>query len=569
MSHKNNLYSLVIFGLLGFIFIIGCSTTKPFNVNSIKMYDPDTSRIPEPDSKREYHYWDRIDYTTFYQIGKPLDLNWIPNETGKLLGVRSKKEADNVNVLDEVPNSSWYTNRHAHKRMTADELRTGPDSGAGPDTAGVWNITNGKLEGFGAGFFVEDAKGDRYLVKLDGPDFPELASSAEVISTKIFYAAGYFVPENYITWFDPDQLNLTDDAEVVEDGRVREMVEEDIESMLMGQKRTENGKFRALASKFVDGNPVGIWEFYGRRNDDPNDRVRHEHRRELRGLRIISSWLNDADRSAKNTLAVYTDEQYIKHYLLDMGSTLGANGANPHRPVHGKAYLIDPRYMIAAVPQLGFHQFSWDTVSTRFQYRETGYFESDLFNPGKWVPTHPNPAFEKMTLRDAFWGVKVVSSFSNEDIVAIVETGEISNPEAEKYLVETLIQRRDKIISHWSKKITLFSNFEVTESNSELLLKFEDISSNYAVLSKDKITYRFKINPATDINCEYFNAEPVLNINPDMCESSFIDNKTGMKIYHVLLSYHSESLKELPGVNLYIGIKNKNKPRIIGINRYN
>ena len=229
---------------------------------------------------------------------------------------------------------------------------------------------------------------------------------------------------------------------------------------------------------------MGIWEFYGRRNDDPNDRVRHEHRRELRGLRIISSWLNDADRSAKNTLAVYTDEQYIKHYLLDMGSTLGANGANPHRPVHGKAYLIDPRYMIAAVPQLGFHQFSWDTVSTRFQYRETGYFESDLFNPGKWVPTHPNPAFEKMTLRDAFWGVKVVSSFSNEDIVAIVETGEISNPEAEKYLVETLIQRRDKIISHWSKKITLFSDFEVTESNSELLLKFEDISSNYAVLSK-------------------------------------------------------------------------------------
>ena len=91
---------------------------------------------------------------------------------------------------------------------------------------------------------VEDAKGDRYLVKLDGPDFPELASSAEVISTKIFYAAGYFVPENYITWFDPDQLNLTDDAEVVEDGRVREMVEEDIESMLMGQKTDRKWKIQ-------------------------------------------------------------------------------------------------------------------------------------------------------------------------------------------------------------------------------------------------------------------------------------------------------------------------------------
>jgi len=568
MNQKKYNYIFIFPGLLIFIFMNSCSSTKPYNVNRIKTFDPDTSGISEPGTKREYHYWDRIDYTTFYQIGKPLDLNWIPNESGKLLGVRSKKEADNVNVLDEVPNSSWYTNRHAHNRMTGEELKRGPDSGAGPDTSGVWKITNGKLEGFGAGFFIEDAKGDRYLIKLDGPDFPELASSAEVISTKIFYAAGYYVPENYITWFDPGQLILTEDAEIVEDGRVREMVDEDIGNLLNGQKRSQNGKYRALASKFVEGKPVGIWEFYGRRNDDPNDRVRHEHRRELRALRVISSWLNDADRSAKNTLAVYTENKYIKHYLLDMGSTLGANGANPHRPIHGNAYLIDPRYMIAALPRFGFHQFPWDTVSTRYQFRETGYFESEIFHPGKWVPTHPNPAFEKMTLKDAFWGVNIVTSFTNEDISTLVKTGKITNPEAEKYLIKTLIERRDKIISYWAEKMTLFSDFKITESDKNLLLKFEDIAEKFDVLNKDNKSYYFKINSEKEKSCEYIEDEPGLLFHTETCSPSFTDKKSGMEIYHIFIRYAHQPFKELPGVNLYIEIDNKNKPRIIGINRY-
>ncbi len=569
MNQKKYFHSLLVPGLLICVLAINnCSITKPYNPDSIKTFDPDNARIPQPGTKREYHYWDRIDYTTFYQMGKPLDLNWIPNETGKLLGLRSKKQADNVNKLDDVPNSSWFTNRHAHKRMSREELKRGPDSGTGPDTTGLWEITNGKLEGFSAGFFIKDSKGDRYLIKLDGRDFPELASSAEVISTKIFYAAGYFVPENYITWFTPEQLILTEDAEIVEDGRIRNMAEDDIENLLEGQKRAENGKFRALASKFVDGNPVGIWEFHGRRKDDPNDRVRHEHRRELRGLRIISSWLNDADRSAKNTLAVYTDEEYIKHYLLDMGSTLGANGANPHRPIHGNAYLIDPRFMIAALPQFGFHQFPWDTVSSRYQFRETGYFESEMFHPGKWVPTHPNPAYEKMTLRDAFWGVNIVASFTDEDIETLVKTGRISNPDAEQYLIKTLIERRDKIISYWSEKMSLFSNFTISKSNRNLLLKFEDIAQKFDVFTKDKINYHFTIYDEEARDCQYINDELSLSIDPEKCSYSFSDKQTGMKIYHIFLRYDNESLKELPGVNLYIGIDNNNKPRIIGINRY-
>jgi len=569
MITGRSLHCLLIFVLLlSSIILNSCSNTRNYTLNGVKTIDPDTSKISEPNEKREYFFWDRFDYTTFYQMEKPLDLNWIPNELGKLVGVRTKKEADNVNVLDEVPNSSWYTNRHHHERMTDEELAKGPDSGFGPDTTGHWVITNGKLEGFGAGFFIEDSKGDRYLIKLDGPDFPELASSSEVISTKIFYAAGYNVPENYLTWFDPKQLVLAENAEVIEDGRARRMEKSDLQKLLKGQSRDSNGKIRALASKFVDGIPVGIWEFRGRRNDDPNDRVKHQHRRELRGLRVISSWLNDADRRAANTMAVYTDEGYIKHYLLDMGSTLGANGANPHRPIHGNAYLIDPRYMILASLQFGFHEFPWDTVSTDYQYIETGYFESEMFDPGSWVPTHPNPAFEKMTHRDVLWGVRIIASFTDRDIETLVKTGQISNPEAEQYLVKTLIERRNKIIAHWSKQIPLFTDFTVLRKDEDMLLKFEDIAVKYNVLDSTQVTYHFQFKSGKKELCASESTESLIWF--DCIRDGFaMSDKKKNQIVKLQMTYELEGPGELPPVTIYLELINQQGAEIIGINRYN
>ena len=54
-----------------------------------------------------------------------------------------------------------------------------------------------------------------------------------------------------------------------------------------------------------------------------------------------------------------------------------------------------------------------------------------------------------MELRDddAFWAAQRVAAFTDDMIRAIVHTGEISNPAAEKYLADVLIERREKIKS--------------------------------------------------------------------------------------------------------------------------
>jgi len=437
-----------------------------------------------PEEAESYLYWDRVENTIFHQISKPLDLNRVFRAAGNGLGLNTSKQADNVNVLDEVPESSWYTYRHFYNPMTAEELANGPNT-VKPDTSGYWNIFSAKLSGANPGFFIEDSNGERFLIKIDGPDYPELTTSAEVIGTKIFYAAGYFVPEASIVNFNPDRVRINDDVMVEENGTERQMTIEDYRRIISIAVENADGTRRALASKIVDGVPLGHWGFKGTREDDPNDRVKHEHRRELRGMRVISSWLNDTDRRDANTMSVYTDGGYIRHLVQDFGNTLGANGAGIHGPIYGQAYLIDPRYMALSAVTLGLYVTPWEEVDPQeyIPHPSVGYFRTETLRPAGWVSAHPMPAFENMTLRDAYWGAKQVMSFRDNDIRAIVQTGELSNSEAEEYLIQTLIERRDKIGRYWFSKINPLDKFEAHKNDNSITLYFSDLGVDYPLYS--------------------------------------------------------------------------------------
>src|SRR5262245_5551342 len=120
----------------------------------------------------------------------------------------TQSRALNINTLGEVPDSSWFQSRHAAKRMTIDALVLGPNTGSGPSPDGPWVVIGAKTEGITPGFKIRDARGDVYHIKFDPPSNPEMATAAEVISTKFFYALGYNVPENYVTSFTREQLRI-------------------------------------------------------------------------------------------------------------------------------------------------------------------------------------------------------------------------------------------------------------------------------------------------------------------------------------------------------------------------
>ena len=123
---------------------------------------------------------------------QPKPVNLVYDEGRNLFGnpgdPEMNRRAMNINTIDEVPDSSWFTNRIiGSKAMTAEEVASGPDSGTGP-APGKWMIASGKSDGVTPGFTILDAKGDRWFIKFDPPKWREMATGAEVVVTKLFHA---------------------------------------------------------------------------------------------------------------------------------------------------------------------------------------------------------------------------------------------------------------------------------------------------------------------------------------------------------------------------------------------
>jgi hypothetical protein len=366
-------------------------------------------------------------------------------------GDRTPTRAMNVNTIDEVPDSSWFTNRAGTAGWSPADAAKGPDRGAGP-AAGGWTIVSGKFEGITPGLTIRDGAGDTYFIKFDPPAHPEMASAAEVVSTKFFHAFGYYVPENYLATVRPEALTIGAGA-LVEDetGRKREMRPGDVDAVLAEAARNADGTYRIVASKELPGTSLGHFRYYGTRPDDPNDIFPHEHRRELRGLSVFAAWLNHDEWRSGNSLDTLVREgsrSIIRHHLLDFGSTLGSASTKAQSRRAGNEYIWEARPTIVTMLTLGLYVRPWVKVDYP-EIPAIGRFEANYFLPQAWKPDYPNPAFRATRPDDRFWAARIVAAFTDESVRSIVATARFSDPRATQYLVETLLARKSKILMAW------------------------------------------------------------------------------------------------------------------------
>jgi len=384
--------------------------------------------------------------------------------------------AQAVNTMGEPMDGPWYEKRHYYKRMTADELRRGPGN-TRPPAGKKWTVVGAKSEGITPGFTILDENKQRYFIKFDPLSNPEIATAADSISSRFFYALGYHVPENYIVFFTPEQLELGPDVQLADaTGKKRTMTNRDIYEILVKVPKDKEGRYRATASRGIDGKPIGPPRYYGTRRDDPNDVVPHEHRRDPRGLHVFSAWLaHDDSRSINNFDALVKDggRQYIRHYLLDFGSTLGSASQKANSPRSG-AYFFGWKSSAQQLFTLGLVPPYWAFAHYE-KYPSIGLFEGDIFDPEKWVPEYPNPAFLNRLPDDTFWAAKQVMAFTDEDIRTVVSTGLYSDAKAADYLVQCLIKRRDKIGKAYYAKVLPFDRFRVGADGK---LAWDDLSGS-------------------------------------------------------------------------------------------
>ena len=358
----------------------------------------------------------------------------------------SNVRAGNLNTIDEVPDSSWFTNRIGSKPMNAERLARGVNSDI-PPAPEKWVLLREKSAGTNPGFTARDANGETWFLQFDQPAYPQGSTGAVEIATKLFWALGYNQVETFVTSFDPAVVQIDPGATVKRpSGERTRFTRDDVTRVLERAARNEDGTYRASAGRVVPGTILGSFRYAGTRSDDPNDLVPHENRRELRALRVFGAWTNLVDWKAGNTLDTLVEEggrMVVKHYLQDVGSTFGMAN-NPHEWDMGWEYFYEKSPSRRRLWSFGFALSPWQTVPYT-DYPSIGPFEGDHFDPAAWRPQTPVTAYVELRADDAFWAARRVMAFTDDLIRAAVHTGQYSDLAAERHLAGVLIKRRDAI----------------------------------------------------------------------------------------------------------------------------
>ena len=417
----------------------------PHDARFQKAPQPTLHRRPEGESLSG-DWWDRALTSTVQPLGRALS----PTRWVEAAGVR--QEALDVNALDEVPDSTWFENRVGRHPVSLAEIERGPGAPAGPAT-GPLTVVSGKLEGATPGVVVRDAEGVVWYLKFDPPAFRELSTGAELVAQRILHFAGFPVPEMQVFELALDRLVLDPRAEHRGHyNQLERFSRRQLDSLLSNLNPSRSRRIRALASRAVAGSPIGPFAYDGVRIDDPNDRIPHERRRSLRGLWVLSAWLNNTDVRRQNTLDsfVMVDARrglgYVRHYLIDFGDSLGAAGERGKYVGEGYEGQVDWLAMGGRLVGLGLRYPYWLWVK-RTPYPSVGVFESTVFDPTRWEATTPNPAFLQATARDTFWAATLLARFDRERVAAAVAGARYSDPRAAALIVQILMKRRDKLLA--------------------------------------------------------------------------------------------------------------------------
>ena len=439
----------------------------------------DDDRVPiaaPPESFYSPYIWDGMDQAVF----RPL---------AKLFGLYDRQgEAENVNALDEVPNSSWYTNRLSRRLMTPTEIAQGACKDLDDDIPTPWTITGGKPDGSNPGFFIKDGDGVRYLLKTDGEMQHERPTGSDVVGASIYHAAGYFAPCNRVVTITREKLVLGPDAQVkLTSGFKEKMTDKHVEQVLSKATDLGEGRFRASVSQFIEGRPISPWIYEGTRKDDPNDVIPHASRREVRGMYLLAAWTDHIDSRQENTLAAWIETGpegagYVRHYMIDFGDTLGITFAwDDLARRFGHSGYFDVPDMAVDYLTLGLLDRPWHHADFGQAGKELGYYDGRRFQPDKWKPGYPNPAFQRHTERDAAWMARIIARFKEAHIAALTQRGRWTQPIISSELTRILIERRRRILERYLSRLSPLTWPTVTEADGTARVCMQDL----AVLDRD------------------------------------------------------------------------------------
>ena len=409
----------------------------------------DRRDVPTPPKKYDPDH-DHYAYKVSFQ--QPVD---------DALDMKRHLRALGVNSIDNVPDSTWFTNR---RDLSPEQVARGPMTIESPELHTPWTVTRTKFGGASLGFIVIDARGVKYLLKLEEADYPEALTGAEAVISRLLWACGLNVPKDDVVYFTADQLKL-------EPGGKASATQ--VTKTLAKATRTADGRYRALASRWIDGTSLGATLSSGTRGDDPNDRIPHERRRDLRGMSVFYAWLDMTDAWPGNFLDSWVEDHgrhYVMHYMLDFDSGFGLLGIRNRDKTAGHEYVFSWA-SIGSSTDLGIKKRAWEDRPRVNVPGVANTFTAEDLNPGHWRASLQYEPFAEADRFDSFWGAKILAKITRPQIRAAVETGRFTDQRTIDYLTDTLVTRQHKIVAFWYGQVNPLDNFKLEDG-----LCFDDLA---------------------------------------------------------------------------------------------
>jgi len=417
-----------------------------------------------PESYDGTLYWDGIDSLLL----RPLS---------EAVGLATSGESTNVNGLDEVPDSAWFTNRLGARLMSAAELRQNAcptEKLLDPQhaTDGAWLIDKGKTSGSTAGFRINVPGKGKYLVKLEVRG-PERQGAATVVGEAVFYAAGYYASCEQLLYVRPSIFKLAPDL-LAAKGNFGDVYPFDRKALdeLIASATMRAGLVRITASAWLPGFPIGQFRYEGTRSDDPNDVIPHQNRRELRGARVLAAWIDHFDSREGNSFDTWISDSkggppdsspgHVLHYQIGTSAALGSSWDwDDITRRLGYSYIIDWHDAAVDFVTLGAVPRIWDRVQKVPGHEIFGYFNVADFDPDGWKNEYSNAAFSRMTERDGAWMARILARFTPEMVRTLAEMGQFSDVANTDYLESVLQGRLSKILERYLTRLSSIADLRV------------------------------------------------------------------------------------------------------------
>jgi hypothetical protein len=330
-------------------------------------------------------------------------------------------DAGDVNALDEVPRSRWFSPEDA--AALADD--------AEPPAPPFRPLIVERAATHENGLAVIDARGKRFELFRDPPDRPEMATSSAVAATRLVRALGYYTPGVWPLSIGWNDFHVRGDT-----------AHDAVRAFFKSGPRGVEGRFRAAATRWPIGTDLGPTRANERRADDPNDRVPHEDRRTLRALKAIFGWLGmtTLDREVlRDAYLGAPGRGYVVHYVTALHGAFGADAVVRVEKPRDDDKDLEGRNVWVTLGSLGLHAPKVQPTQTRWP--SLGEYAPDLA-PNEFRTSPPFDPMDRQLPGDAYWASKRILAIDTEAVARAIDAAEMSDADARAKLYATILARR-------------------------------------------------------------------------------------------------------------------------------